>query len=178
MEITRTFETGDLFWSCCFEEDGRVDILTVLFDKWSSTQYLTDFFTENIKDLSDPFWGSISVAAAVNMVKTEVAVLEEKLICIQIKEPGCENVSVGDVFENLHKNGYRVNLKKGKVNHISQMLRIYAIELEDGTMVITGGAIKICRLMDRAHLEFEILRLKRVEDFLNENFIVDKAGLL
>ena len=57
------------------------------------------------------------------------------------------------------------------------MIRIYAIELEDGTYVITGGAIKISEKMDRAHFEPEIKNIKRVQEFLKEQGITTKEGL-
>lgn len=53
-------------------------------------------------------------------------------------------------------------------------LRIYAIKLEPGIYIITGGAIKLTRTMqEREHTLVELARMEKVRNFLLENDIVD-----
>lgn len=54
-------------------------------------------------------------------------------------------------------------------------LRIYAIKLEPGIYVITGGAIKLTRTMqEREHTLAELARMEKVRRFMLDNDITDK----
>ncbi len=54
-------------------------------------------------------------------------------------------------------------------------LRIYAIKLEPGIYIITGGAIKLTRTMqEREHTLVELARMEKVRRFLLDNNIADK----
>ena len=54
-------------------------------------------------------------------------------------------------------------------------LRIYAIKLDPGIYVITGGAIKLTRTMqEREHTLVELARMEKVRRFLLDNNILDK----
>lgn len=53
-------------------------------------------------------------------------------------------------------------------------LRIYAIKLDPGIYVITGGAIKLTRTMqEREHTLVELARMEKVRRFLLDNDICD-----
>lgn len=53
-------------------------------------------------------------------------------------------------------------------------LRIYAIKLDPGIYIITGGAIKLTRTMqEREHTLVELARMEKVRRFLLENDIAD-----
>jgi hypothetical protein len=71
-------------------------------------------------------------------------------------------------------------LSKGKarlketIGHAS-WLRIYAIKLEPGIYIITGGAIKLTRTMaEREHTLKELAKMEQVRNFLINNGVVDK----
>lgn len=54
------------------------------------------------------------------------------------------------------------------------LLRIYAIKLDPGIYVITGGAIKLTRTMqEREHTLVELAKMERVRRYMLENNIVD-----
>lgn len=58
-------------------------------------------------------------------------------------------------------------------------LRIYAIKLEPGIYIITGGAIKLTRTMqEREHTLIELARMEKVRRFLLDNDIVDKDSFV
>lgn len=183
MKIVRIFDNRDLFWCPCYPEDNGEDIITCLFEKWSDTEYLIDFFTNNLEDLSDQYWQSIDIDKAVDKVKEEAYCLEEKLLCIEYNQFGCIDVKITDIFVQFDKNEFILKreaekFKKGKLDSLPQMLRLYAVELEDGTLIITGGAIKICKTMDREHLRREKIRMIRVNDYLKQQHIYTKKGLI
>ena len=53
-------------------------------------------------------------------------------------------------------------------------LRIYAIKLDPGIYVITGGAIKLTRTMqEREHTLVELARMEKVRSFMIDNNICD-----
>ena len=58
-------------------------------------------------------------------------------------------------------------------------LRIYAIKLEPGIYIITGGAIKLTRTMqEREHTLVELARMEKVRRFLLNNDIADKDSFM
>lgn len=66
----------------------------------------------------------------------------------------------------------KARLRKTK-GHAS-WLRIYAIKLEPGIYIITGGAIKLTRTMrEREHTLVELAKMEEVRRYLLDNNIVD-----
>ncbi len=62
---------------------------------------------------------------------------------------------------------------KNTPDHAS-WLRIYAIKLDPGIYIITGGAIKLTRTMqEREHTLAELARMEQVRRYLLDNNIVD-----
>lgn len=56
----------------------------------------------------------------------------------------------------------------------SSWLRIYAIRIDPGIYVITGGAIKLTRTMqEREHTLIELIRMEKVRNYLIDNGISD-----
>ncbi|HVU94845.1 MAG TPA: hypothetical protein VHE34_06450 [Puia sp.] len=178
-------EYGSLY-SVCYPEDkisGRpVDIFQVLFDKWADPQYLLEFFKANAADLANPFWKGITIDQAIKQVLREREWFEDQLYAIETKQPGYEGMSFRDLFKPLHNNIYSLDwsgeqFRKARPEMVDSMLRVYAIELEDGSFVITGGVIKLTRTMSGATFDKEIANLKRVKAFLESEGIFSKEGL-
>lgn len=62
---------------------------------------------------------------------------------------------------------------KNTLRHAS-WLRIYAIKLDPGIYVITGGAIKLTRTMqEREHTLVELARMEKVRNYLLSLDIID-----
>ena len=181
MNFIPTFESQDTLWCACFPEDENVDIFSVLFEKWTDIEYLTTFFLDNLDDLKSPYWQGISIDKAIDLVIDEVHDLQEKLICIDSGDS--KSISANTIFESLSANEFslkgiqRKDFVKGKIDSLPQMLRIYGVMLGDGTIVISGGAIKLTHLMNRKHFDLEFARLDRVNDYLKSFRITDKDGL-
>lgn len=65
---------------------------------------------------------------------------------------------------------------KNRPRHAS-WLRIYAIKLEPGCYIITGGAIKLTRTMqEREHTLAELNKMEVVRSFLLSGGAVDAEG--
>ena len=66
---------------------------------------------------------------------------------------------------------------KGRHETHSSWLRIYAIRLESGRYIITGGAIKLTASMqEREHTLKELSRLNQVRDYLLSIGVFDYEG--
>ena len=90
------------------------------------------------------------------------------------------DANLDDIFRPL-ENGRTSEMLLGKekarlrntTKHAS-WLRIYAIKLDPGIYIITGGAIKLTRTMqEREHTLVELARMEKVRRFLLDNDIVD-----
>lgn len=68
---------------------------------------------------------------------------------------------------------------RGKsVQKHSSWLRIYAIKIEDGIYVVTGGAIKLTATMsERTHTLAELAKMEMVRNYFIDNGVFDKEGL-
>lgn len=165
-------------WSAHYPEDEK-DVFKILFDKWADTSFLFEFFTNNEERLA--FWG-ISVDDAIERVLDEAQHFNDELWAIETGHKGYEQLTMKDVFFPLHDNIYSLNWeneahRKGKPDESKfkkPMLRIYAIELEDGCMVVTGGAIKLEKEMDDVEKE----KLTKVQKYLEEQKINSRQGLI
>lgn len=57
-------------------------------------------------------------------------------------------------------------------------LRIYAIKIDQGAYLVTGGAIKLTATMaERSHTLSELAKLEKVRNYLMDNGVFDKDGL-
>lgn len=186
MEFFAIFAENGWLYSVCYPEDeisGRpVDVFEILFDKWADTQYLLEFFKANAADLANPFWNGMTVDQAIKQVLGEREWFENQMYAIETRQPGYEEISFRDLFKPLHNNIYSLDwsgeqFRKARPDMADSMLRVYAIELEDGSFVITGGVIKLTRTMSGAAFDKEFANLKRVKAFLESQGIFSKEGL-
>ncbi len=190
MKIVPIFE-GDIkaedcnLWAVIYPGHGEEasNVFKQLFDLWNDTQYLQNFFISHQKDLLDPIWKGIAINDAIDQVLDEAEDFELELKYIETKHPGYENTNLDEVFEHLHKNEFihkRRNAahRKARPYMANSMLRIYAIRLDDGCFIITGGGIKLTDRMQETELEKEIPKLERLQDYLKTEGISSREGLL
>ena len=186
MDFLAIFVVNGWLYSVCYPEHKiggePADIIKILFDRWTDPEYLLEFFKRHASDLANVFWKGITIDQAIKQVLGEVERLEELLWAIETKQPGYEDKTFRDVFKPLHKNIYSLNwnneqFRKARPDLPDSMLRIYAIELGDGSFVITGGVIKLTEKMVGDQFEIEIKNLNRVRDYLRNEGISDKVGL-
>ena len=155
--------------------DGCTDnALYMLFEQWNDVTWLYRFFKENMDDLMTYF-----KITDVNEAIYDTIDESERLQCLimdispeadldKLFRP-LENSRIADVL--LGKEKARL---KDAYKHAS-WLRIYAIKLEPGIYVITGGAIKLTRTMqEREHTLCELTKMEKVRSHLLTNNIIDK----
>ncbi len=144
----------------------------LLQDEWSDTELLRTFFKQYDQDYKD-FFGYEDVNTRVRNAISEAEYLFEHLLDL------CENdLDLNNLFKpldnrELDKKAYELQKLKGKGDTRKTFLRIYGIRYKD-TVVITGGAIKLTLEMKvRPHTKFELIKLDKVREFL-EN--IDNEG--
>ena len=176
MEIISIFtdERVSNLWAVKYDGHDK-DIFSTLFDLWNEPEYLTEYLDGNSKDLFTDFWKGKSIDEAIENILDEAGSFEDELYKIENKETGYEGINLGNKFVQLHN---RINsistkqdsFKKAKPNKNdfkNSMLRLYAYELEGGIFIVTGGAIKLTREMDKS----EIAKIEQLKNFLDSENI-------
>ena len=140
--------------------------------------FLEEFFNKNEQDLLEGFYkGTIdNVTDAVSLtIKMAYDFFDQVLDC-------CESgISLDKVFKHLDKIGSKKDELKFKARNEKECnwLRLYAIKIEDGIYMVTGGAIKLTeKMQDREHTNYEYLKLGYAKDFIANNMIIDKEAIL
>lgn len=159
--------------------DGCADnVLDSLFEQWNDVVWLRDFFKANWDDLFSYF-----KITDVNDAIYDTIEDSDRLQCLildispdadldKIFRP-LENSRYADILLGKEKAKLQVNTR-----HAS-WLRIYAIKLEPGIYVITGGAIKLTRTMqEREHTLRELGKMEQVRNFLLDHGVVDKDAFV
>ena len=160
-------------WSAWYE--GETDnALYMLFEQWNDVTWLREFFKANMDDLTSYF-----KITDVNEAIYDTIEDSERLQCLIMDIS--PDADLDKLFRPLENNRFADMLlgkEKARLRdfdrHVS-WLRIYAIKLEPGVYIITGGAIKLTRTMqEREHTLRELTKMEQVRQFLLDKSIVDK----
>lgn len=163
MKIVSIFASK--LYSFHYDHDS-MNIYHKLMDQWMDVLYLRSYGKHNkvtdlsifIKDiLVDAEFIQSFMAATVN---------------------GINNID--EFFRPLDNNeiGNKV-LSRQKGKKKGSELRIYAIKIEKGLYVVTGGAIKFSsnfKMSDHPDTAAELINLRKAQDFLTSNGVVDDLG--
>lgn len=175
MTFDKILEDGRL-WAIRY--DGRENnCFEELFSKWYDMSWLKQFFQENLDDLQ-AFFHITDVYQAVMETMEEATQLE----CLMLDITPDANLDL--LFRHLENHRFsEMALSKEKAKGLgsyrhSSWLRIYAIKIESGVYVITGGAIKLTATMaERRHTLSELAKLELVRNHFIDNGIFDNEGL-
>lgn len=163
-------------WAVKYDEDA-VNVLGLLFRYWSDIDWLADFFSSNKADLERNFQIR-SVDKAIYDTLMDVEELECMILDL------AEDSDLDKMFRPL--NNMRTSelllgkeKAKGKRGAHPSWLRLYALRLEKGVYLITGGAIKLTYTMqERSHTLKELERMEMVRNHLIENGVTDLDGFV
>lgn len=145
--------------------DEEVDELERVFDEWADPMYLFNFFEKNQQDLD------ITIKQAIEKVRKEAMFLKDRLIALASEEPN----QLKELFRNLNNNEYAAKLLPEQKAR-NRWLRLYAIKIDDGTYVITGGTIKLDGqhlMKDRDHTLKELNKINKCRDYLKDEGVID-----
>ncbi len=164
-------------WAVRYEGDED-NILDSLFSQWDDVEWLRTFFKKNMADLQSYFRIS-DVEIAIDITAEDSDVLQRKILDLS------PNANLDELFRPLNNyisSEFTLNREKANpktLTHRKSWLRIYALKLEDGCYIITGGAIKLTKTMqEREHTLEELLRQEKVRNFLLTNQIIDTESFI
>lgn len=162
-------------WAVRYEGDDD-NSLQKVFNQWNDPEQLWDFFTKNITDLASYF-----EITDVNQAIYDTIDDSRELECLILDISPDANLD--KLFRPLDNNrtaemtlGKEKARLKNRPRHPS-WLRLYAIKLEPGCYIITGGAIKLTHTMEeREHTLKELEKMEQVRNLLKDNGAIDADG--
>lgn len=159
--------------------DGAEDnALQVLFAQWSDPEWLVDFFLANMADLASYF-----KITDINQAIYDTMDDSQRMQCLILDlSPEADLDRLFRPLENSRTSEMLLGKEKAKIKNRpthASWLRIYAIKLEPGCYIVTGGAIKLTRTMqEREHTLEELRRMEVVRNFLIQSGAVDADGFM
>lgn len=159
-------------WAVRYEECPD-NVLDAILDQWNDVSWLRAFFKKNISDLTAYF-----KVTDVNQAIYDTIEDSEKLQCLILDiSPDANLDHIFRPLENGRISEMVLGKEKARLRNTpkhASWLRIYAIKLEPGIYVITGGAIKLTHTMqEREHTLLELAKMERVRRFMLDNGIAD-----
>ena len=181
MEIIPIFGNQNNLLTVHYDSEDR-DEFSRLFDEWTDIEFLRHFFTENGHDLSQPFWGGVSLNQAILGTRKQAIELRKFLKNLSEKQPDERIKKFISLFKPLDNQQYQFNfLDKKKAYGLQQKswLRIYALKIGDDMYLITGGAIKLtARMNERNHTKKELGKIDYCKQYLKSEGIIDEDGMV
>ena len=147
---------------------------TSILGQWNDVVWLRNFFKANLEDLTSYF-----KITDVNQAIYDTIDDSERLQCLIMDiSPEAELDKLFRPLDNSRTSEMILGKEKARLHNTpkhASWLRIYAIKLEPGIYVITGGAIKLTRTMqEREHTLVALARMEKVRRFMLDNNIMDK----
>lgn len=168
MTFEKIIEDGRL-WAVKFDKD-KDNALEKVMSQWSDAEWLAKFFTQNINDL-------ISYFRITNVEDAIYQTFEDRdeLACIIMDiSPDANLDRFFRPLDNNRTSEMLLGKEKGRP-HRRSWLRLYAIKLNVGIYIITGGAIKLTRTMqEREHTLQELSKMEKVRNFLISEGVFDE----
>lgn len=154
-------------------DDCLDNVLDTILGQWNDVAWLRNFFKTNIDDLASYF-----KITDVNQAIYDTIEDSEKLQCLIMDiAPDANLDRLFRPLENSRISEMLLGKEKARLHDTprhASWLRIYAIKLEPGIYIITGGAIKLTRTMqEREHTLLELAKMEKVRNFMLANDIVD-----
>lgn len=174
MTFDRIDDYGRL-WAVRYDNEED-NVLYTLFEQWNDVAWLYNFFKENRADLNG-FYKISDILVAVEDTINDCGKLENMFLDIPA------DVDLDNFFrplDNFRTSEILLGKEKARPKRLkghSSWLRIYAVKLEHGIFVITGGAIKLTfKMQDREHTKEELRKMEQVRNYLlNENIIDNES---
>lgn len=141
-------------------------------DDMNNPKRLDKFFEKNIDDLTDGFFGDISIDEAIELTLEEVGQMEDALYYYTNRGFDTDDINLQHLFKPLNNHEYYINIhQKSKIRIKRGWLRLYAIRIDKNCYIVTGGAIKLTKDMRGEHLQHELKKLEKAKLFLRNNGI-------
>lgn len=155
--------------------DGDSDnIYAVAMNQLQDREWLWKFFNEHKQDLG--YFHVSDIYKAIDRTIEDLDKIDDLFL------DGTTDLDT--LFRDLSQNRTDkfFQRSKGNVSYLPQSrpnswVRFYAIRIEDGIYVLTGGTIKLTeKMQDREHTNQELKRLEQCRDYLVGQGICDFCG--
>lgn len=173
MKFVDVLGNGEL-WSVIYPSDD-IDILTKTFREWTDIDYLDSFFRQNFSDLVG-YYKISNIDTAIFDTIEDAYGLRKTLLSVN------EDSNLDLLFHHLENYRFsevlfgREKAKGRKLRHDS-WLRLYALKIDNGVYLITGGTIKLTHTMaERKHTIEELNKMEKVRNFLIGQGVTDLDG--
>jgi hypothetical protein len=159
--------------------DGADDnALQQLFSQWNDPEWLVEFFLENMSDLEAYF-----KITDINQAIYDTIDDSMRMQCLILDlSPDADLDRIFRPLSNSRTIEMLLGKEKARIKERAQhasWLRIYAIKLEPGCYIITGGAIKLTRTMqEREHTLAELQKMEQVRNFLLDGGAIETDGFV
>ena len=174
MTFDRILDNNTL-WAVRYD-NADDNALQQLFSQWNDPEWLVEFFLANMSDLESYF-----KITDVNQAIYDTIDDNLRMQCLILDISPESNLDM--LFRPLHNsraNEMLLGKEKARIKQRPQhasWLRIYAIKLEPGCYIITGGAIKLTRTMqEREHTLQELVKMEKVRNYLINEGAIDVDG--
>ena len=159
-------------WAVHYEGE-ELNELDRVFTQWNDAGWLLQFFRENFDDLVSYF----------KITKLDEAVYDtmedsDELECLILDiSPDADLDELFRPLENSRTSEMMLSKEKARLRNRprhASWLRLYAIKLNPGIYVITGGAIKLTRTMqEREHTLKELEKMEKLRQYFVANGVID-----
>jgi hypothetical protein len=176
MNFDKILENNTL-WAVRY--DGQDDnALQQIFSQWNDPEWLVEFFLKNMSDLESYF-----KITDINKAIYDTLDDSMRMQCLILDiSPNADLDRIFRPLQNSRTSEMLLSKEKARIKERAQhasWLRIYAIKLEPGCYIITGGAIKLTRTMqERSHTLLELNKMEKVRNFLLSGGAIDAAGFV
>lgn len=159
-------------WAVHYEGE-ELNELDRVFTQWNDAGWLLQFFRENFDDL-------VSYFKITRLDEAVYDTLEDsdELECLILDiSPDANLDELFRPLENSRTSEMMLSKEKARLRnrpHHASWLRLYAIKLNPGIYVITGGAIKLTRTMqEREHTIRELEKMEKLRQYFVANGVID-----
>lgn len=168
---------NNTLWAVRYENESD-NALQQVFNQWNDPEWLMEFFTQNMSDL-ESYFKITDINKAIYDTMDDSYELECVILDIS---PDANLDNLFRPLENDRTAEAMLSKEKARLKerekHAS-WLRLYAIKLEPGCYIITGGAIKLTRTMqERLHTLQELNKMEQVRNLLISQGAFDKDGFI
>lgn len=176
MKFDKILENNTL-WAVRYNGE-KDNALQLVFEQWSDPEWLVDFFMANVSDLATYF-----KITDINKAIYDTIDDNHRMQCLILDiSPDADLDLLFRPLENNRSSEILLGKEKAKIKNRPQhasWLRIYAIKLEPGCYIITGGAIKLTRTMqEREHTLAELTKMEKVRSYLLNGGAIDANGFI
>ena len=158
-----------------------MSIFDVCYDNWTNDLFVRSFVKERFDSLDSVFFKGATISVISDAILLEVEKFADELLKANEGVEGCK--SLDQLFKRLYGNVESLHFdhddeRKARPSIQGSILRLYAIHLDDGTYLVSGGTIKLYKAMIGPEFKAEFDNLKRVKAFLKAHGIADVQGLI